>query len=222
MKSKTLKTLAATTCVVALAACTSVDPYTGEEKTSNALIGSGIGLVGGAAVGALVGVATGGIAQAALIGAGVGALSGGAIGYYMDRQERRLRERLAETGVGVIREGDTIRLVMPSDVTFETDQWAVSSNFYPVLDDVALVMNEFDQSVLEIGGHTDTVGASEYNSSLSLARANSVGAYLANRNVMQERLVISGHGERQPMVPTRDGVDEPRNRRVEMRISPLT
>lgn len=203
-------------------ACASSDPYTGERKTSNTLKGGGLGALGGAAIGAVIGAASGNAGKGALIGAGVGVLAGGAVGVYMDRQEEKLRQRLAQTGVGIRRVGDNIELIMPGDITFATGVASIDAGFYPVLDDVALVLNEFESSYVEVSGHTDTVGGDAPNQTLSQQRAQSVGAYLANRQVIRERLIVAGFGETRPLVPTADGVDEPLNRRVEIRISPLT
>ncbi|MGF1455894.1 MAG: OmpA family protein [Alphaproteobacteria bacterium] len=207
----------------ALVACRTQDPYTREDKTSRATQGAVIGALGGAIVGALTNTSSGKqAARNALIGAGVGALAGGAVGGYQDRQEARLRERLDQTGVGIRRIGDEIELVMPGDITFATNQAAITSNFYPVLDDVALVLVEFDKTYVQVLGHTDRAGTREYNQRLSQERANSVASYLISRSVMPERLIVQGYGEDRPVVPTPDGVSEQINRRVEIRISPLT
>ncbi len=215
--------VAVTLASFALSACTTTDAYTREQKTSRATKGAAIGALGGAVIGVLTNTSSGKqAARNALIGAGIGALAGGAVGAYQDRQESKLRERLDETGVGIQRIGDDIELVMPGDVTFATNQSAITSNFYPVLDDVSLVLNEFDKTYIEVSGHTDTVGSREYNQRLSQERANSVAAYLINRGVMSERLIVRGYGEDRLAVPTGDGVNNAANRRVEIRISPLT
>lgn len=204
-----------------LVACTTTDPYTGEQRTSRTLKGAGIGALGGAAIGALTGIG-GGAGRNALIGAGIGVLAGGAVGAYQDRQEAQLRQRLAQTGVGVRRVGDDIMLIMPGDITFDTGRSDVTSNFYPVLDDVALVLNEFESTYVEVLGHTDRVGSAPSNQTLSEARASSVASYLRSRQVVPQRLIIQGFGENAPLVPTADGVAEAANRRVEIRLSPLT
>jgi outer membrane protein OmpA-like peptidoglycan-associated protein len=67
-------------------------------------------------------------------------------------------------------------------------------------------------------GHTDTVAKREYNDALSLRRAAAVKRMLVETGIEEERIVVQGRGEREPLVPTADGVDEPRNRRVEIRV----
>src|SRR5690606_38318917 len=120
--------------ILMLAACTSTDPYTGETKTSNTAKGAGIGAVAGAVIGA----ATAGKDRdkSILTGAAAGAAAGGGIGYYMDRQEAKLREQLRGTGVQVQRSGNTINLIMPGNITFETSQYNIRSQFHPVLSSV--------------------------------------------------------------------------------------
>ena len=132
---------------VYLSGCTTTDPYTGEQKVSNtaggAMIGAGLGALGGLAVGG----SPVGRRNAALIGAGIGALAGGAIGNYMDSQEAELRAQLQGTGISVTRAGDRIILNMPSNITFATDQDAISPAFFPTLNSVAVVLRKFNRTL---------------------------------------------------------------------------
>lgn len=206
-----------------LIGCTTTDPYTRETKTSHTTRGAIFGALGGAAIGALTNTSSGKqAAKNALIGAGIGALAGGAVGAYMDDQERKLRERLDGTGVGIRRTGDTIQLIMPGNITFATDSSDISSGFYPVLDDVALVLNEFDKSYVEVEGHTDATGSDEYNQELSQRRANSVANYLVSREVIPGRLIVRGYGETQPIADNSTPTGRRENRRVQIEISPYT
>ena len=141
MKSKILVALAAT---LALSACSTTNPYTGESQMSNTAGGALIGAGGGALAGALVGAAVGGDPRVgALIGAGVGGLTGAAIGDYMDDQEAELRAQLQGTGVSVTRVGQNIILNMPSNITFATDQSVVQPAFNSTLVSVALVLKKY-------------------------------------------------------------------------------
>ena len=206
----------------ALAACTT-DPYTGEEKASNTAKGAGIGALAGAAIGALTNTSSGKQAgRNALIGAGIGALAGGAVGAYMDRQEAKLRERLQGTGVSVTRVGDNIILNMPGNITFDTNQSDIKSNFYDVLNSVALVLNEFNKSYVDVQGHTDSTGSDQYNLALSERRANSVAQYLGSQQVMSQRLIVQGFGETRPISDNNTIAGREANRRVEIQISPFT
>ncbi len=205
-----------------LSGCTTFDPYTGEEKTSKTTRGALIGAAAGAVVGLVSGDDSVERKKRALIGAGVGALAGGAIGYYMDQQEAKLRAELEGTGVSVTRIGDNITLNMPGNVTFATDSADLSPAFFEVLDSVGKVLAEFDQTVVEVAGHTDSTGTEAYNQSLSERRASTVSQYLKGRGVMQQRLITLGMGEMRPVADNRSADGRQLNRRVEITMVPVT
>jgi len=219
MKSKIFVALVAT---LALTACTTTDPYTGESKLSNTTGGALIGAGGGALAGALVGAATGGDPRVgALIGAGVGGLTGAGIGSYMDQQEAELRAQLQGTGVSVTRVGQNIILNMPSNITFATDQSMVQPQFNSTLVSVALVLKKFDKSIIDVYGHTDSQGDDAYNLGLSQRRAVSVATTLANQGVDQRRFYIEGKGELSPIASNATEQGRAQNRRVEIQIAPI-
>ncbi|QKV17896.1 OmpA family protein [Oricola thermophila] len=201
------------------AACTTTDPYTGQQKVSNTAGGAAIG----AGLGAIAGLAAGGDDRRnALIGAGVGALAGGAVGNFMDRQEAELRAQLASTGVSVTRVGNNIVLNMPSNITFATDQDQVIPAFYATLDSVAIVLNKYNQTLINVYGHTDSTGSDSYNQALSQRRANSVANYLAGRGVNPQRMIAQGFGESRPVADNSTEAGRAQNRRVEIQIVPLS
>jgi outer membrane protein OmpA-like peptidoglycan-associated protein len=204
-----------------LSACTTTDPYTGEQKVSNTAGGAAIGAGMGAVAGLLIGNNPVQRRNAALIGAGIGALAGGAIGNYMDTQEAELRAQLEGTGISVTRNGDRIILNMPSNVTFATDQDQVIPPFYPTLDSVAIVLRKFDKTLIDVDGHTDSVGNAGYNEDLSNRRANSVANYLAARGVDPRRMSAMGYGLERPIASNATEIGRAQNRRVEIAISPL-
>jgi len=208
----------ATAITLALAGCQTTDPYTGEEKTSNTAKGTGIGAVGGAIAGAIFG----GSRKSVLIGAGIGALAGGVAGNYMDKQEAELRARLQNTGVSVTRVGDSIVLNMPGNITFATDSSNISADFYQVLDSVALVINEFEKTYVDVIGHTDSTGRAEYNQQLSVARASSVARYLESQKVVPQRINTQGMGQNAPIASNDTAEGRALNRRVEIRLTPIT
>lgn len=201
-----------------LGACVT-DPFTGEQKVSKTVIGAGIGAAAGAGIGALTGRDR---AKNAAIGAGAGALAGGAVGAYMDIQEAKLRKQLEGTGVSVTREGDNILLNMPGNVTFGVDRSEVRAEFYPVLNSVVLVLAEYKKTLIEVTGHTDSTGQESYNQGLSERRAASVGQYLVAQGIMPARVVSKGLGERFPIASNDSDFGRQQNRRVELRLIPLT
>ena len=208
-------------CVFLVAACTT-NPYTGEEQASNTAKGAAIGAAAGAVVGVLTGDDADERRKNALIGAGVGALAGGAVGAYMDAQEKKLREQLEGTGVSVTRLGDDIVLNMPGNVTFDVDQSAVKSNFYPVLNSVGLVLNEYDKTLIDVNGHTDSTGSVQYNMGLSNRRALSVTDYLAAQGIEETRIFPQGFGPHYPVADNATSAGRQLNRRVELILKPLT
>jgi outer membrane protein OmpA-like peptidoglycan-associated protein len=218
MKTRLIASVAA---IALLAGCTT-DPYTGEQKISNTAGGAALG----AGLGALAGMAVGGSKNAqrnaVLIGAGLGALTGGAIGSYMDNQEAELRAQLQGTGVSVTRAGDQIILNMPSNITFNTDQDAVKSGFYPTLNSVALVLQKFNRTIVDVYGHTDSTGDDAYNFDLSQRRALSVANYLSSQGVDSRRFAVTGFGETRPIASNNTSAGKAQNRRVEIQLSPLT
>lgn len=207
------------TILLTTAACTT-DPYTGQRQISKAAIGAGVGLVGGYLLGDVVGGRSDRTEKIA--GAGIGAIAGGAIGYYMDRQEAELRRQTAGTGVDVIRQGDDLILRMPSNVTFDTDQANIKPQFYPVLDDVARTLSSYNQSYVDVLGHTDTTGSDAHNMGLSERRAGSVASYLASRGVQPARMATRGYGESAPLYnPDNTEAEKAANRRVEIKVVPF-
>ncbi len=217
------KFLVMATAAVFLSACTTADPYTGEQRTSRATQGAIIGALGGAIVGALTNTSDGEqMAKNALLGAGIGALAGGAIGHYQDEQEAELRRRLQGTGVQIYRDGDYIELIMPGNITFDTGSDRIRDDFQEVLRSVAIVVKEYDQTYIYVDGHTDTTGSHQFNQDLSERRAWAVADRLIRRDVLPGRFIVRGFGETQLAVPTGDNVNEPANRRVEIQIVPFT
>lgn len=219
-----LKTIGVLTvsALVALSGCTTLDPYTREEKTSNAAKGAAIGAAAGAVTGLITGDNSKERKKNALILAGVGAIAGGGVGYYMDQQEMKLRQRLDGTGVSVTRIGDNITLNMPGNVTFGVDSADINAGFYNVLNDVALVLNEFNKTLVEVAGHTDSTGSEQYNQALSERRASSVASYLRSQQVMGDRLITVGAGESRPVADNSTPAGRQQNRRVEITIVPIT
>jgi outer membrane protein OmpA-like peptidoglycan-associated protein len=205
--------------------CETLDPYTGDEQMSKSTKGALIG----AAAGAVVGLASGDDAverrQRALLGAGVGALTGGLVGNYMDRQEAKLRAELEGTGVSVTRtgpKGENITLNMPGNVTFATNSADLNPAFFDVLKSVGKVLKEFEQTIVEVAGHTDSTGADAYNQGLSERRAGTVSQYLLSRGIIAQRMITVGMGESMPVA--NNGTESGRqvNRRVEITMVPLT
>jgi outer membrane protein OmpA-like peptidoglycan-associated protein len=205
--------LAALTC-----ACTTVQQAATSPDYQKTRTGAGIG----AGVGAVVGLLTKGDKfDNALIGAAIGGLAGGAIGNYQDRQEAALRAKTAGTGVEVVRKDNNITLDMPGGITFATNSADLNASFYPVLDKVSGTLVQYDQTMIEVAGHTDSTGSAQYNQALSERRARSVAAYLESRGVRGARLMVVGAGATHPIASNDTPEGRQQNRRVELTIVPV-
>ncbi|WP_373182021.1 OmpA family protein [Halomonas campaniensis] len=204
-----------------LVGCATTDPYSGQTQRSTTGTGAAIGAAVGAAAGALSGDGSTSRRDRALIGAAVGAAAGAGIGAYMDRQEQELRQSTQGTGIEVDRRGDDIVLNMPSSVTFGFDSSDLTSNARNALNDVASILTQYDDTRVNIGGHTDSTGNADYNQRLSERRAEAVGNYLAQSGVARNRLSMTGYGENQPVASNATEEGRAQNRRVEITLSPI-
>jgi len=200
-----------------LAGCTTTNPYTGEQQTSKLVWGTALGTAAGAATGALVDKNHG---RGALIGAAAGAAVGGGVGYYLDTQEAELRQELESTGVRVVRDSDSIRLVMPGNITFQSDSADINSGFYPTLNSVAKVLKKYSNSTVMVMGYTDSTGSVDYNQQLSQRRAQSVASYLIGQGVKSSRFEVMGMGISNPIASNSTAAGRQQNRRVEIKIIP--
>jgi outer membrane protein OmpA-like peptidoglycan-associated protein len=213
MQSPKLHTLAATISLsFLLGACTTINPYTGQQQTSNAVK---YGAIGGVVCGLIGAAESSQRARNAALGCGA---IGAGIGAYMDVQEAELRQQLQGTGVQVQRNGDQLSLIMPGNITFNTNEYALRGEFMPVLDSVAQVLYKYKDTRLTVSGHTDSTGARDYNYNLSNRRAQSVANYLATRGIDQNRLISQGMGPDRPIASNDNESGRAMNRRVELQI----
>lgn len=201
------------------AACTT-DPETGQKRMSNAGIGAIAGTLGGYLMGDLIGGRNDRTAK--IVGAGLGGLAGAGIGHYMDEQEKKLREQTAGTGVDVVRQGDELLLNMPSGVTFDTSSATVKPEFQGTLDQVASTLSQYDQTFIDVYGHTDSTGNDAINVPLSQNRAQSVANYLTLRGVQSARIGTQGFAATRPVASNDTPEGRQANRRVEIKIVPIT
>lgn len=204
------QTACALTAVVFLAGC---ENGIGQNTGAGAILGG----VAGAVTGALIGDRKG-----ALIGAGVGAVAGAGIGAYLDAQQRELEKNLEGTGATVTNTGEELLVSLPSGVTFGFDSAEIQPRFFEPLAKVAGTLTEYESSLIDIVGHTDSVGSEAYNDDLSQRRANSVAGFLTSRGVIRERVIAIGEGESQPIASNETEAGRAENRRVELKITPLT
>lgn len=202
-----------------LVGCTTTDPNTGEQKASHTAKDAGIGAVAGAILGAATSSKrdrTRGVLTGAAIGGGIGA----AVGHHTDKQEAELRKKLENSGVDVQRQGDTINLVVPSAISFATNSAELTPNFYESLNKVGESLKAYNDTTVQIVGHTDSTGSASYNQQLSVNRANAVVVYLSAQGIAPERFQAIGMGKNQPIADNNTVEGRAKNRRVEIKIVP--
>ena len=181
----------------------------------------------GAALGALVGGVLGAVIAkddraGILIGAGLGALTGAAIGNQLDEQQKELEKNLEGTGATVTNTGEQLLVNLPSSVSFDFDRSDLKPEFFTPLSDVATTLNNYPSFLVDVIGHTDSVGSDAYNQSLSERRAGSVDNFLTGRGVLRDRIVSYGRGETAPIASNDNDFGRAQNRRVELIITPIT
>jgi outer membrane protein OmpA-like peptidoglycan-associated protein len=199
---------------LAAAGCTSND-----LRENQAAVGAATGALLGAGIGVLAG---GDDRRNAVIGAGIGAIAGAAVGDYLQRQEEELNQDLAGTGATVQNDGESLLVTLPATVTFAVDSAAIQPSMIPALTDFAQTLRQYPESYVDVVGHTDSTGAEAYNQDLSERRADSAATFLASRGVRRERLVAYGYGETRPVATNETEAGRAANRRVEVRITPIT
>lgn len=204
-----------------LLGCATTNPFTGEKEMTKTTQGSIWGAVGGALLAAAISDKKD-RKKRMLQGAGIGAIGGASVGFYMDKQEEKLRQQLQGSGVSVTRDGDNIILNMPSNITFDTDSFALKGQFQNTLDSVVLVLDEYQSTMITVTGHTDSTGSEAYNQKLSQQRALAVASYLSSKGVAEQRLAASGYGEAFPIASNNTPTGRAQNRRVEVQLEPVT
>ncbi|MBF7141895.1 MULTISPECIES: OmpA family protein [Pseudomonas] len=220
--------IVAATTLALLSGCAGQNPYAEQGQASQGQAGQGVSNTtkyGG--LGALAGAVAGAAidhnhrGKGALIGAAVVGAASAGYGYYADRQEKALRESMANTGVEVQRQGDQIKLIMPGNITFGTDSSAIAPSFYAPLNNLAGSFKQFNENTIEIVGYTDSTGARQHNMDLSLQRAQAVSTYLSSQGVDASRLSVRGAGPDQPIASNADANGRAQNRRVEVNLKPI-
>ena len=210
-----MKKLVSVCAITALiAGCTTVNPYTGQTQTAKSTWGTAIGAATCAVIGSTQS------SKGALVGGLAGDAIGGGVGYYLDAQAAELRAELVSTGVQVVETDDSIRLIMPGNITFKTDSADINSSFYSVLNSVAKVLNKYSNSTVLVSGHTDSTGSAAYNLDLSKSRAQSVASYLEGQGVKASRFEVLGMGSSNPIASNSSAEGRSQNRRVEIKIVP--
>jgi outer membrane protein OmpA-like peptidoglycan-associated protein len=179
--------------------------------------GAAVGTAAGGAMGAVIGRASGNTALGAIIGAAVGGTAGAVIGRQMDKQAEEIENSVPDAKVERVGEGIVVEF--SSNVLFGFDRSDLSAEAKSNLDKLAVILNQYPDTDLEIQGHTDSRGTETYNQGLSERRAQTVSDYLLTNNIAQERLTTKGFGEMMPKYDNETEEGRAENRRVEFLIT---
>lgn len=192
------------------AGCATTDMGRGQQTA----VGAGAGAAVGAGLGALIGDST----KATMIGAGVGALAGGIAGYNWSNIKKDVEQSGAEgLGVDVTEMPDgSLKVNLPSNVSFAVGKADLNSQLFPVLDSVARALVQHPELRAVALGYTDSTGSAQVNERLSQQRAESVTNYLAQHGVSNQRLVAQGRGASDPIGDNATESGRALNRRVEL------
>ena len=185
------------------------------QRGSDTAIGAGVGAASGAAIGAIFGGGKG-----AAIGAASGAAVGGVTGYNWQGIRNKLSGATKGTGTEITEQPDgSLKMNIPSSVTFDTNSYAIKPSFSTVLQQVAQTLNQNQEVSVRIVGHTDSTGQASSNQTLSVNRAQSVLNVLAQNGVAYQRLSAVGVGSSQPVASNSTEAGRAQNRRVEIYLS---
>jgi outer membrane protein OmpA-like peptidoglycan-associated protein len=182
------------------------------KRDKGALIGAG----GGAAAGAAIGKAAGNTALGAILGAMVGGAAGAYIGNYMDKQAAEMQKDLK--GAKIERVGEGIKVTFDSGILFDIDKSNVQPAAQTNLQNLAQILNKYEDTEILIEGHTDSTGSADHNMDLSIRRAQSVATFLQGQNVVPTRFHVMGYGPNQPTASNATAEGRQQNRRVEIAI----
>lgn len=205
------RTVACMSVVALLAGCASMDQMGQGQKTA---VGAGAGAAIGAGLGALIGDSS----RAALIGAGIGAVAGGIAGYNWAGVKNDVEKSGAKgLGVDVTEMPDgSLRVNIPSNVSFDTAKYDLKPALLPVLDSVARALVQHPELRAKAVGHTDSTGSAAFNQTLSVNRARAVTNYLTGQGVGAGRLQAEGRGSADPVGDNATPEGRALNRRVEL------
>jgi outer membrane protein OmpA-like peptidoglycan-associated protein len=142
------------------------------------------------------------------------------VGSYMDNQERDLRAHLHGLPVGVARPGDQIVLSIREDLLFVDSSNEFTTRGKEALATIAIIARHYDHTAIAVSGYTDTRGTPQQSIALSQQHARAVGKELMAQGVSVKRLTAQGYGATRLRIKTVENVREPRNRRIEIRITP--
>ena len=194
------------------------------RNANNKQKGAVIGAAGGAVLGAIIGnnVGKGGNGElGAVIGGVVGGTAGVLIGNKMDKQAQKIEEEIPAAQVERVDDGIVITFDEGSGVYFDTNKYNINAASQVTLDKLTGVLREYPDTNVLVVGHTDSVGADDYNMTLSKNRAYAVTNYFTNnKGLSSSRFTTNWFGETTPIADNSTADGRAKNRRVNVVIVP--
>ena len=189
----------------------------GCSSLSNTQRGALIGAGAGGALGGIIGDAAGSTTKGVIIGAAVGGAAGAFIGSRMDDRAETLAKELDNATIERVGEG--ILVTFDSGILFGFDSSSLKAEARENLGDLARVLaDDGDDYQLLVAGHTDSVGRTGYNQSLSERRAQAAANFLTSRGMSSGQVRTQGLGESEPVASNDTEAGQNENRRVEVAI----
>ncbi len=189
----------------------------GCKSMSRTQKGAAVGAVGGGAAGAVIGRASGNTALGAIIGATVGGVAGAVIGRKMDKQAEEMKKDLPNATVERVGEGIVVEF--QDKILFGFDSYVLSPSATASLDNLVAILKKYEDTNIEVQGHTDSKGTNKYNQTLSERRATAVSSYLSQKGIAASRLTTKGYGETAPKYSNDTEEGRAKNRCVEFHIT---
>lgn len=152
--------------------------------------------------------------------AGVRPIGPAAAADYVNRMEYELRRETAGTGVEVFRAGDRVLLRLPAAFTFDVGSANIRPQGVSTLTEIALTAKKYNQTFVDVLGHTDPTGNPKSNQLLSERRAQSVAKLLGTR-IASARVATRGYASTQPIADNATETGRALNRRVEVKLVPI-
>ena len=201
--------------VALLTGCATVnETMGGMSQGGRTAAGAGAGAVIGAGLGAIIADSS----KGALIGAGIGAVAGAIAGFNWSGVKQDMQQSGASSlGLDVIDMPDgSLKVVIPSHVSFDTGKYALKPGLLPVLDSVVRALKQHPELRAKAIGYTDSTGTAQINQTLSLNRARAVTSYLSGHGIATDRLMSEGLAASNPIGDNNTAEGRALNRRVEL------
>jgi len=181
------------------------------SKTPNIFAGAGVGTVAGAAAQGFIGKT-----KSVVPGMLAGAMLGAAVASYADTQG--LVNRLNAQGVNIIVIGDSVEIIIPTDLVFYGNDTEVKLEAYSMLEEVVKYIKQYGKSAISVAVHTDNVDNSLYRLNQTAKQAQSFTTFLWSHGINLQRMKFDGKSNFEPVADFQSATGAGYNRRIQISI----